>query len=262
MHEKFIERVVNILNKDSEVLGLAIGGSWITKEIDEYSDLDFIIITKSKISSDKDKMLSYAKRIGNLLNGFTGEHVGEPRVLICLYEDPILHVDLKFLTLDEFKLRVENPEILIDKKGLLKKVIEESEYNFPYPSYQWIEDRFWIWIHYCLLKIGRGENMEAHDFFGYLRMTVFGPLLLIKNDQLPRGVRKVETQLPKSDYEELQATIPKLDSNSLFKSVHHSIDLYRKLRVSLFDKDVILRHKTEVEVLKYLKELEDKTSSQ
>jgi hypothetical protein len=31
-----------------------------------------------------------------LLVGFTGEHVGEPRVLICLYGPPVLHVDLKF----------------------------------------------------------------------------------------------------------------------------------------------------------------------
>ena len=32
---------------------------------------------------------------------FTGEHVGESRVLICLYGPPLLHVDLKFVSLSD-----------------------------------------------------------------------------------------------------------------------------------------------------------------
>jgi len=135
-------------------------------------------------------MLDYANRLGQLLSGFTGEHVGEPRVLICLYDNPLLHVDIKFLTLPEFHTRIETPVILFDKSGQLQHALNNSAPTFPFPDYQWIEDRFWIWVHYALLKIGRGEYLEAFDFFGYLRMVVFGPLLDIKNNNLPRGVRK------------------------------------------------------------------------
>ncbi len=77
-------------------------------------------------------MFEYAKSFGQLLTGFTGEHVGEKRLLICLFDNPLLHVDLKFLTLDEFKVRVENPQIILDEDDQLKKVIQETEFEFPY----------------------------------------------------------------------------------------------------------------------------------
>jgi hypothetical protein len=102
-----------------------------------------------------------------LLSAFTGEHVGEPRLLICLYDNPLLHVDIKFVTLEEFGTRVETPVILFDRNSQLKQVINQTTAIFPYPDFQWIEDRFWTWVHYAALKIGRGEYFEAIDFFGY-----------------------------------------------------------------------------------------------
>jgi hypothetical protein len=201
-------------------------------------------------------MLDYAKRLGNLLSGFTGEHVGEPRLLICLYGNPLLHVDIKFLTLHEFQDRIENPLLLIDKEKQLEAVINRSEATFPYPDYQWIEDRFWTWIHYALLKIGRGEYMEAYDFMGFLRMVVFGPLLHIKNKNLPRGVRKVETDLNSEDLSALQLTIPAYNKQSLFDSLRNAISLYKQLRVGLFDQNVSLQDKAEISVMNYFDEIE------
>jgi hypothetical protein len=165
-----------------------------------------VLVTKDKIAPNKANMIAIAESLGDFLSGFTGEHVGEPRLLICLYDNPLLHVDLKFVTLDEFKVRVETPFILLDKNGLLQQAIQDSEAQFPYPDYQWIEDRFWTWVHYALLKIGRGEYLEALDFLGFLRMVVLGPLLHIKNGNLPRGVRKVEMELEALDYQALIST--------------------------------------------------------
>jgi len=185
---EFAFRAKNILEPDNNVIGLAVAGSWLTNELDEYSDLDLILVTKQKISSDKNLMLHYAKSLGGFLSGFTGEHVGEPRVLICLYSNPLLHVDIKFVTLDEFYTRIETPIVLLDKNGQLETALKNSQARFPYPDYQGIEDRFWIWIHYTLLKIGRGEYFEAYGFFGFLKMNVFEPLLHIKKHTPPRGL--------------------------------------------------------------------------
>ncbi len=168
IQQNFADKAKTILETDDNVIGLAVAGSWLTNELDEFSDLDLILVTEQKISGNKDLMLGYAKRLGNFLSGFTGEHVGEPRVLICLYDNPLLHVDIKFVTLDEFQSRIETPILLLDKNGRLEKTISNSQEKFPYPDYQWIEDRFWTWIHYALLKIGRGEYLEACDFMGFL----------------------------------------------------------------------------------------------
>lgn len=251
----FAIRAKSILAPDDDVIGLAVAGSWLTNEIDEFSDLDLILITKQKVSDDKGQMLGYANSLGDFLSGFTGEHVGEPRVLICLYDNPLLHVDIKFVTLDEFHTRIETPVVLLDKDGQLEETIRNSQPHFPYPDFQWIEDRFWTWIHYALLKIGRGEYLEAYDFMGFLRMVVFGPLLHIKNDNLPRGVRKVETDLAPDDLEKLKLTIPAYDRQSLLDSLRSAVLLYRELRVELFE-NVSLQTATEAKVMAYFDEIE------
>lgn len=251
IQQQFAERAKQVLATDPEVIGLAVAGSWVTNEIDEFSDLDLILVTQEKISDDKNKMLDYAKRLGQLLSGFTGEHVGEPRVLICLYDNPLLHVDIKFVTLEEFHTRIETPTLLLDKGDRLKTALNNSISKFPYPDYQWIEDRFWTWIHYALLKIGRGEYLEAYDFFGFLRMVVFGPLLHIKNEKLPRGVRKVETALQEADLQKLLGTIPDYNGPSLLRSLRNAVELYRQLRQSLFNDKVLLHELTEKKVMEY-----------
>lgn len=256
IQKQFAEKVAELVKDDEAIIGLAVAGSWLTNEIDEFSDLDLILVTREKISDDKSKILSYAKRFGNFLSGFTGEHVGEPRVLICLYDNPLLHVDIKFVTPEEFHERIETPVILLDKEGQLNSILQQTEPRFPYPDYQWIEDRFWIWVHYALLKIGRGEYVEAFDFFGFLRMVVFGPLLHIKNNNLPRGVRKVETQLPKDDFERLHATLPAYSKAALLNSLQHSVNLYRALREKLFSTAVTLQVETEQRVMEYFRALQ------
>jgi predicted nucleotidyltransferase len=258
----FANNVVEAVRDDENVIGLAVAGSWLTNEIDEFSDLDLILVTKEKISGEKSKMLNYAIQFGDLLSGFTGEHVGEPRVLICLYDNPLLHVDIKFVTVDEFRQRIETPIILLDKHGNLESMLQETEPRFPYPDYQWIEDRFWTWVHYALLKIGRGEYVEAFDFFSFLRMVVFGPLLHIKNENLPRGVRKVETQLATEDFEHLIKTLPTYSRPALLDALMHSVRLYRHLRQQLFSTEVTLQSQAEEKVMEYFQQIKQGDSGQ
>ena len=247
----FAEKATRILEADDQVIGLAVAGSWLTHELDAYSDLDLVLVTRTKIAHDKSKMLHYAHRLGQLLSGFTGEHVGEPRLLICLYDNPLLHVDIKFVTLEEFHLRVEQPQVLLDTDGRLQQVLDQTPYQFPYPDLQWIEDRFWIWIHYALLKIGRGEYLEAVDFLGYLRQVVLGPLLHLKHNSLPRGVRKLETLLPPEDLEALQSTIAAYSRDSLLHSLKEAVILYKRLRKEVYPTEIRWHHRTEQKVMEY-----------
>ena len=150
---------------------------------------------------------------------------------------------------------MENPVILLDKGEKLKAILDNSKPQFPFPDYQWIEDRFWTWIHYALLKIGRGEYFEALDFLAFLRGTVLGPLLHIKSKNLPRGVRKVETDLQQKDLDVLKGTIAAYDKQSLISALQNSIQLYRNLREELFDNTIVVNTRAELEVMKYLAQL-------
>lgn len=255
IQKDFAYRACEILQQDTNVLGLAVAGSWIHDQLDEFSDLDLVLVTEEKVSGNLSLMLEYAHSLGILLNGFTGEHVGEPRLLVCLYDDPFLHVDIKFLTLDEVSTRVENPELSFDRNGSVKSLFDQSEAKFPYPDYQWMEDRFWIWVHYIMQKVERGEYMEALDGFSFLRMMIFGPLLHIRNGKLPRGVRKAEQEWSATDLELLKSTIASYEKTALIKTMERSIALYRNLRAELFGKNIKQQQKTETSVMRYFEAL-------
>jgi hypothetical protein len=256
-HQHFINKVLEIIKTDKSIIGLTVGGSWLNNEIDEYSDLDLILVTHEKVSHDPARMLAYASSFGNLLSAFTGEHVGEPRLLICLYDDPLLHVDIKFLTPGEFRHRVEDPVILYDANDRLKNILSTTVANYPLPDHQWIEDRFWIWIHYATTKIGRGELLEAFDSLGFLRIVVLGPLLQIKNGNTPRGVRKAEMSLPADDLAALQRTIASYDRESIIAALESCFEIYRGLREKLFSKEVNWRLSAESRAVEYLQSVKD-----
>lgn len=255
IQQDFAYRVAEIVQRDETVLGLAAGGSWTSGEMDEYSDLDLILITKGKVTGNKEQMLQYAKSFGDLISGFTGEHVGEPRVLICLYDNPLLHVDIKFLILPEFYDRVENPAVLFERSNQLSEIINLTNAVWPQPDFQWIEDRFWTWVHYACLKIGRGELMEAFDFLSFLRMTVLSPLLQVKNNKQARGLRRVETGLSPVDLENLKITIAQYNKPSVIKALDNCISIYKSLRRKLYTDAVQLQTLAEKRSLDYFKEI-------
>lgn len=258
IQKEFADKAVAVVKNDAAVIGLAAGGSWITNEMDEYSDLDLILITKNKISGDKEKMLKYAATMGELISGFTGDHVGEPRLLICLFDNPLLHVDIKFLTLPEFYERVEDPVILFERSGQLSDIVKTTKAQWPRPDLQWMEDRFWTWIHYIAAKAARGEYFECIDGIGFIRAKVLAPLLELKSKTAVRGLRKVETKLTLPDLEDLKITIPQYHKASVLKALDNTISIYKMLRRKLFTPDVQLQAKAEKKCFEYFKTIKQR----
>ena len=255
IQKEFAEKVIAIVENDPVIIGLAAGGSWISEELDEFSDLDLVLVTKEKIGSDSKKMMDYARSFGKLLSGFTGEHVGEPRLLVCLYDNPLLHVDIKFVTPDEFHTRVENPVVLFEREGQLNAIIHSTSPNWPYPDFQWIEDRFWTWVHYIAGKIGRGEYFETLSSLDYLRANVLSPLMQVKNKQLPRALRKAESRLTKQDLENLKKTVASYNRSELLKALDETIASYLALRKEIYTDNTILQTLTEKKSLDYLEKI-------
>jgi len=257
LHRDFINTSVEKLKNDNRILGVAAGGSFIFRTLDEYSDLDLVIVVNPDdyITVLKERKL-IAENMGHLLETFTGDHVGEPRLLICLFGPPLLHVDLKFVSLDDIQNRVEDPEILWERDGVLSANFSNSRSNFPEPDLDWIENRFWVWVHYISQKIGRGELFEAIDGLDFLRANVLGPMILLNAGARPQGVRRIEIYA--GNYlDNLKKTIPVYDELSCLLSLKTSVELYRELKWKLNpDKHNDQPTKAEIESLKYLSEIE------
>lgn len=229
-HHAFLHRMSGVLQADARIVAVAAGGSWLSDTMDAYSDLDLVIVAEpDSVDAVMAQRQALAASFGTLLSAFTGEHVGEPRLLICLYDAPLLHVDLKFISLDDAAARVEDPSILWDRDGRYGAAMQAAAARYPAPSPAWIEARFWIWIHYGAGKIGRGELFEAIDFIAFLRGAVLGPLALQRAGARPQGVRKLELAVP--DFAaELRTTIAPYDAAGCIKALRACACMYKDLR--------------------------------
>ena len=251
-HRAFLARALPTFRTFDTLSGVAAGGSFVSRRLDRYSDLDLIVaITEPAAPLEKSERQKIAAAIGPLLASFTGEHVNEPRLVICLYGPPLLHVDLKFLPIAQLQPRVEDPVILWDREGSDRRALTTGTAASPYPDLQWIEDRFWVWVHYGATKIGRGELLEAVDFLGSLRKLVLGPLALQRGGARPDGVRRVE-ELPTSAVANLVGTVAAYDPSSCYRALSTAIALYREQRAALAPPSLVHRSDAEAESVSYL----------
>lgn len=229
-HRAFLAHALDVLAQDPRIVGVTAGGSFLSGDMDAFSDLDLVIVTEPGRQDEVlDARTEIAGRLGTLLSAFTGEHVGEPRLLICLYGAPLLHVDLKFVALGALHQRVEDPAVLWARDGRVGAALEQGAARYPQPDATWIGERFWIWMHYGAGKIGRGELFEAIDFLSFIRSAVLGPLALRRAGARPQGVRKIEFHDPVFA-ERLRATVPAYDARDCLRALEACIALYRELR--------------------------------
>lgn len=255
MHRKFMDQALPRLQADPRIIGVAGAGSLITGKMDPYSDLDLVVVCRD---GDLDALAAERFRLveslGTLLSAFSGEHVGVPMLLICLYDDPLLHVDVKLVSLGELAERIENPVILWEREGSLSAVIDKTEPRHPMPDLQWIEDRYWTWVHYAAQRLGRGELFEVIDFLSFLRQTVLGPLSLVEHGQLPRGVRRLETLAP-GNLEALKSTVAGYDHASCVAAIRAAIRLYRELRERARSPSLVRREAAEKAAVRYFEQV-------
>jgi len=252
-HIDFTNRFKNIFINDKRFIGLAIGGSWIDGKMDEFSDLDFYIIANQNfrnLSFENKKIL--IEPLGELLNCYENTH--DNRVMVCLYKtnSQLLHVDIKWTDANGFKDRVENPEILFERKKILSKIIEQfPPQGYPKPDLQLHENRFWTWMHYVLSKIGRGELFEAYHYLCDVRNYCLGPMLLILNNLPGRGMRRIE-QINNEDLFLLDRGTPKkIENNELLEATLTTIEHYISTRNKIKNLDFIHADKAEKACLAY-----------
>jgi hypothetical protein len=254
-HAAFLDGAIPVLAADARVAGVAAGGSYAAGALDGFSDLDLVIATEpGTYEAVLAARRTIAATLGHLLAAFTGEHVGEPRLLICLYGPPLLHVDLKFVRLDDVGKRVEDPVVLWERDDRFRTALRVGEARYPEPDLQGIEDRFWVLTHYVAAKVGRGELLEAADALGFIRQMALGPLALASRGARPTGVRKLEQAAP-----DLAAaigrTVATADPDACLAALEAAIEVYRRLREKLAAPDLRRHAAAEAAAVAYVGEI-------
>jgi hypothetical protein len=248
------EAVIAATRADPRIVGLTVGGSAATGTMDEFSDLDFVVVCRDEHQASLLREApAFAADLGPLLACFTGEHVGEPRLLITLYGPPPVHVDLKFVSDRDLDQRVEDGLVLWQRDGALDAALRRAAALWPQPDPQWIEDRFWVWIHYGAAKLGRGELFECLDMLAAVRAMVLGPLIAQARGHRAAGARRLE-QIAPDLVPALEATVGDHTPHGCAAALRATADLYRQLRG---DASALARHSSaEASSLDYLAQME------
>ncbi|MDR0446526.1 MAG: oxalate:formate antiporter [Oscillospiraceae bacterium] len=250
--QRFINTASPALERDKRIAGVALGGSYIRREsMDEYSGLDFTVAVRDECWDEVlQERVKIAESLGALLASFTGEHIQRPNLLICLYDEPLMHVDLNFMKLSDAGERYDDPVILFQTATLLADELARHPARVPIPDLQWFEDRFWIWVHFIATRIGRGDLFDAIDSLGFLRLNVLGPLISMKNGFPPHGVRHIERDCPE-DARMLTETLAEYNAKSCIRALKAAANLYISLR-GVNKASLFLRDKAESRALRYL----------
>jgi hypothetical protein len=230
IQQEFLEEVVPRIAGNPRVVGVTVAGSLARGAGDAYSDVDLVIVVDdvhydAVMAARLDLIASWAP----LVAGFTGEHVGEPRVIISLVGPPLLHVDFTFVAASGFARRTGTQRVVHDPSGSLGRVLEAGLPAGEEFDAQWVEDRFWVWVHYAATKLGRGELFEVLDMLAFVRGTVLGPLAALHAGARPRGVRLLEQDAP-AEAALLRSTVCRYDAAEAAAAVRASVELYRRWR--------------------------------
>ncbi|PCJ14905.1 MAG: oxalate:formate antiporter [Candidatus Cloacimonadota bacterium] len=232
-HKTFINTTINQLSLDSRILGISLAGSIATGSADQFSDIDFVIsVDPNSYDEVLEDKVNIVSSIALFLTGFTGEHVGDKRLLICLYDSPLLHVDFKFVSLNDVPNETSNSCLIWQRDTRFGEALSKIRVIPQSIDFQWIEDRFWIWIHYVGTKVARGEKFEVLEFLSFIRTNVLVPLGLFEAGQSGFGVRKLEFLAPEFA-QELKETVASYDQKSLESAVKSCIRIYINLRTKI-----------------------------
>jgi len=231
LHTEFLERVRSEVARDTRLNALLAGGSYIHGGFDQHSDLDFVVVVEDdKYQEVMSSRHDFAQRIGDLLSAFTGEHVGEPRLLICLYGPSLIHVDLKFMTPADISRLIERPAVIFARDPEhTKALLDGAVIAWPNLASEWFEQRAWVWLHYGATKLARGELFEAIGILAFFREQVLGPMLHRRMGRPQRGVRRMELMSGQAS-QQLARTVATHDAMSVRDALLAAIEMYVDLR--------------------------------
>src|SRR3989442_7295966 len=137
--------------REREIVGMAIAGSFVNGSPDEYSDLDLrIVLANGSFERVFGRRQELARACGPLVAAFTGEHVGEPQLLITLYGD-LVHADFLFTELADASERNDGREVRVlweRERGVVADALAPPHKPDPAGELSFMESRIWTWTWY------------------------------------------------------------------------------------------------------------------
>jgi hypothetical protein len=227
---------------EADVIGMAIAGSFVDGAPDIYSDLDLrVVLANGSFERVFPRREGFARACGPLVAAFTGEHVGEPQLLITLYDD-LVHVDFLFTELADAPDKNEGRKahVLWQRDPGVSEALSRPHVADPAADLAYVEARMWTWAWYIQSKILRGELWEAVSGLGSVRDWVLFRLLAMSQEIRYRGARFAEESVGEHAAA-VAGTLGTLDKESLLEALRAAVRLYLELADPLLERHEVQR---------------------
>jgi len=233
-HQAVMNRFVAACQADERVVAAFLGGSYARGTTDEYSDLDFYLITTDEAYDD-----FFAGREAFL------RLLGEPVFLEDFHGYGFDMVIFIFADGTEGELVLGRQShfhhihggpyrVLLDKKGILAGAV------FPWPEPAQAEQIerlrsliYWFWhdlSHHFITSMARGQIWSAYGALEDLRLTCVNLARLQQNFQAEaEGYEKVEQAIPVEQLSPLQATFCPLEQGAMLQAALVIVRFYQDL---------------------------------
>lgn len=228
-HRERIRRACEAGRVFPTVVGMALSGSLATGSGDAFSDIDLVVVSGSEIGLEKVRE-RLIRSCGVHVARYSGEHVGEPRLVVVLYSD-LIKVDFVFLEQDDLAAWNGGRPIAIlwERGGVLSRELAGRQSSSSRAeAVDFLERRFWSWTWYGFAKLLRGERYEALSAIGYLRDKALFPALAARSGSSQRGARRIDELVAAADLP-FDATVPRLEDDDLLAALRACVRVYRAL---------------------------------
>lgn len=119
----------------------------------------------------------------------------------------------------------------------LEQQLAKYSAQWPDMTPEWFESRAWIWLHYAVVKLERGELFEAIGMLAFFREQVLGPMLYRRANLPQRGVRRIEFLSIDPDAL-LTSTLATHDRDSVSMAIRKAVDAYITLRADALPENI------------------------
>lgn len=227
-HQKFLETALPFLQSDTRIRGI------VQARVAPASDFELILVSDADgLPGLKNEAGRIAERMGRLLVSFRDQNAR-----ICLYEEPLIGLRLRFVSAMELEEESAG-EVLWERDGSLSRMRAAPAKDFPSLDLQWMEDRFWVWVHSAALKLSRGELFGSLEILGLLHSRILGPLL-----------KEMKGGTEPSSQSTLEAATIRQSVQSLKAAARH----YLELREMLAPENLRRHRRAEMAAMRFLHE--------
>ncbi len=229
-HEDLVTRFVDACATDDRILAVFLAGSIVRGEADEFSDVDFgVVTTDAAFSQVTAERTAIARRLGDPL--FV-EDFGNTDVVFVILADG-REAEISFAPERDLDRIHSGPhETLHDPRGIL------AGRSLPFAPPDRAQEReqlqrlvtwFWHDVSHLTAALGRGQRWWAQGQLEFLRGCCVN-LLRIANgaEAEEEPFEKVDKIVPSDELAPLAATVGPLDEAAMLAAAMQIVDFFRE----------------------------------